>query len=236
MHNICFRNVSPTELQAIDNLKTLADIPAPSALLLKNGQVVDNGFGKAVHAEFLSSSLPNESQQERLILPARFFPSAGVGDVLPTHVVVYLGQKDLPRDRKCYDLYKVDIGEDETAESVYDNLAAMSEEELTKRAKISCFADFPPNSVFTCTKIKTQPVVANGEERSVHIMTYESMVGGKLTQGEMFVPERCAAEAEGKLPVVMLYRGEKLSKKTRRKYYDVRVMDTARLEQLLNKS
>ena len=51
----------------------------------------------------------------------------------------------------------------------------------------------------------------------------------------MFVPERCAAEAEGKLPVVMLYRGEKDSKKSRRKYYDVRVMDAARVEQMLNK-
>ena len=235
MLNICFGNVSPTELQNIDNLKTLADIPAPSALLLRNGQVVDNGYGKAVHAEFLSTNSPNESQ-ERLILPARFFPSAEVGDVLPMHVVVYLGQKDLPRDRKCYDMYNIDIGEDETAESVYDNLAAMSADELIKRAKISCFADFPPNSVFTCTKIKVQSVTANGEERSVHIMTYESMVGGKLTRGEMFVPDRCAAEAEGKLPVVMLYRGEKESKKTRRKYYDVRVMDTARLEQMLKKS
>ena len=115
MLNICFRNVSPTELQIIDNLKTLADIPAPSTLLLKSGQVVDNGYGKAVHADFLSSSLPNEPQQERLILPARFFPSAEVGDVLPTHVVVYLGQKVLPRDRKCYDMYNIDIGEDETA-------------------------------------------------------------------------------------------------------------------------
>ena len=188
-----------------------------------------------MHADFLSSSLPNESQ-ERLILPARFFPGAEVGDVLPMHVVVYLGQKNLHRDRKCYDMYNIDIGEDETAESVYENLAAMSADELTKRVKISCFADFPPNSVFTCTKIKVQSVTANGEERSVHIMTYESMVGGKLTRGEMFVPERCAAEAEGKLPVVMLYRGEKDSKKTRRKYYDVRVMETARLEQLLKKS
>ena len=33
--NICFRNVSPTELENIDNIKTLADISAPSALLLK---------------------------------------------------------------------------------------------------------------------------------------------------------------------------------------------------------
>ena len=90
--------------------------------------------------------------------------------------------------------------------------------------------------MFTCTKIKAQSVTANGEERSVLILTYESMVGGKLTRGEMFITDRCAAEAEGKLPVVMLYRGEKESKKTRRKYYDVRVMDTARLEKMLKKS
>ena len=207
---------------------------APTALLLRNGQVIDNGYGKAVRAEYLSNGSPDESR-ERLILPTRFFPNAEVGDVIPTHVVVYLGQKELTKDRKCYDMYNVNIGEGETAESVYRELAAMSADELVRRVKIGCFSDFPPNSVFTCTKIRAQTVAAKGEERTVHIMTYESTDGGKTIRREMFIPERCAAEAKGKLPVVMLYRGEKDSKKNRRKYYDVRVMDAARVEQMLNK-
>ena len=215
------------------NTKTLSEITHPAVMLLKNGHVVDNGYGKTLLADYTSSNA-NDASDDKLALPGRLFPETEIGNVLPTQVVVYLGQKELTKNRTCYDLHRVPVGVDDTPESVYNKMINMTPEEMRMKVRVSNFSDFPSPSVFVCTKLRPQVVGCNGEERTVAVMTYETEVDGEAICGEMFLPDRCVAETKGKLPVILLYKGEKESRNGRT-YYDVRVMDTNKVQDLLNR-
>ena len=127
-------------------------------------------------------------------------------------MLVYLEQKELTKNRKCYDIHTAPMRDGDTPESVYNKLSALSPEELRRKMKIISFGDFPANTIFVCTKLRVQPIACNGEDRVVSVMTYKTEIDGKALCGEMFLADRFVVNTKGKLPAIMLYKELKESK------------------------
>jgi hypothetical protein len=212
----------------MDQMKRLADFEAYTVFEVHSVERMESVHGEVAVMSYRGVR-GDRREAGKMLTPIRFAPSEESGTKCPM-VLVYFGKVEMKSGTgTCHQMEVAGCGGtvDESAQMATD-LRKLSIEDLKDRVKVQMMSHFPHGTVFTYSKVRSVPsrfAQSEGKaaEDKAYIMSYETYVGNRHRQGEVFVPKRTYAEAKKSVPGVMVYRGDAVSK-VGRKYYDLSVL------------
>ena len=214
------RNMSSYALLSIVQYVKVKDLPSPTVMYIKEihpKKKEDKSNTEGLYMVSFEDGRQNKKVYKTSI-PAKVieYPSR----IKAPAIIVYLGTSTDPNGYIVHDLRRAECqGDTSEIKTALGTLRRMSEMQLRYFFDIHTIDEFSQGSVFVLESIK---IMESGGVKNVGypVVRYRTKVADTSVVGEMFLPLRCREEATNAIPCIMIFKGEKVSKKGL-KYYNL---------------